>query len=72
MKYEREALTIQHFSTVRGYVITKIEIVTCHRSGVSRNMTVKELERAEFKEGKYIIKVVKHKTFWKYGLAQVK
>ena len=72
MKQGRKALTIRQFSTVRDYLITKIEIVTCHRSGVSKNMTVEEFERAEFKEGKYIIKVLKHKIFRKYGPAQVK
>ena len=72
MKHGREALTIRQFCTVRDYLLTRIEILTCHRSGVSKNVTVEEFKRAEFKEGKYIIKVLKHKTFRKYGPAQVK
>ena len=34
-------------------------------------MTVEEFERAELKEEKHISKVLKHKTFRKYGTAQV-
>jgi len=61
----------QEFCCVRDYLITEIEILSCHRSGVSSNMTLPELNIAKKKDLHFVIKVKKHKTFRKHGPAHV-
>ena len=62
-------LSKQEYTCVRDYLLTEIEIVSCHRSGVSSNMTVDEVLHAKLKDGKHIIRVMKHKTIRKHGPA---
>ena len=63
------SLSRLEYTCVRDHLLTEIEIVSCHRSGVSSNMTVSEVENATVRDEKHIIKVKKHKTFKKHGPA---
>ena len=63
------SLSRQEFTCVRDYLLTEIVVISCHRSGVSSNMTIEEVQSATLRDDKYVIKVKKHKTFRKHGPA---
>ncbi|XP_057297370.1 uncharacterized protein LOC130627439 [Hydractinia symbiolongicarpus] len=65
--YREKTLSRQEYACIRDFLITEITIINCQRSGVPSNMTIDEAKAAVFRDGKYIIKVKRHKTFRKHG-----
>ena len=63
-------ITQSHYTLLRDFLLVQILIDNANRAGVLSNMTVKEFERG-YKDDRYIMNVMKHKTFHVHGPAQV-
>ena len=66
-----EQLTRQSFTNIRDFIMCEILIVNGHRSGVLANATLTEYYKNYMKDGLYVIKVHKHKTFGNHGAARI-
>ncbi|XP_065671436.1 uncharacterized protein LOC136089389 [Hydra vulgaris] len=69
---ENQRLVTQtEYISMRDHLFVIIHFSNAHRSGVSANVTIKEFEKAVVVDEKYIISVKNHKTFEKYGHANI-
>ena len=64
-------ITQSHYTLLRDFLLVQISIDNANRAGVLSNMTVKEFEQGYKEDDRYIINVMKHKTFYVHGPAQV-
>ena len=56
---------------MRDFLLVQISIDNANRAGVLSNMTVKEFERGYKEDDRFIMNVMKHKTFHVHDPAQV-
>jgi len=60
------------YCDTRDFIFSEIHFGNACRSGVTANMTIEEYEKAKsFPDGRYVIKVKKHKTRRTYGPANM-
>ena len=64
-------ITQSQYTLVRDFLLVQISIDNANRAGVLSNMTVKEFERGYKEDDRFIMNVMKHKTFHVHGPAQV-
>ena len=64
-------ITQSQYTLVRDFLLVQILIDNANRAGVLSNMTVKEFERGYKEDDRFIMNVMKHKTFHVHGPAQV-
>lgn len=70
--YCNTIINMKDYCTARDHLFFKIHFSTGHRSGVSANLTLKEFNDASIRsDGRYKIKVRKHKTFDSHGYANI-
>lgn len=64
-------ITQSMYTLVRDYLIAQIMIDNANRAGVVAFMTVKEFQRAQMEDDRYVVEVLRHKTVDTHGPAQV-
>ena len=64
-------ITQSQYTLVRDFLLVQISIDNANRAGVLSNMSVKEFERGYKEDDRFIMNVMKHKTFHVHGPAQV-
>ena len=64
-------ITQSQYTLLRDFLLVQISIDNANRAGVLSNMTVKEFQRGYQEDDRYIMNVMKHKTFHVHGPAQV-
>ena len=64
-------ITESQYTLLRDFLLVPISINIATRAGVLSNMTVKEFERGYKEDDRFIMNVMKHKTFHVHGPAQV-
>ena len=64
-------LTQAQYTLVRDYLIAQIMIDNANRAGVVVYMTIQEFKRARREGDRHVVRVLKHKTDYAYGPAQI-
>lgn len=64
-------ITQSQYTLLRDFLLVQISIDNANRAGVLSNMTVEEFERGYKEDDRFIMNVMKHKTFHVHGPAQV-
>ena len=69
---ETNTLAQDNYTTLLGYFFVELAFINANRAGEARNMTLQEFNSAKLKDDNtLIVKVKNHKTYYKYGAANV-